>query len=473
VNQHFGARPLSISLGLSLALALSFLAGTRAAVAQSMPAPDFGTPPSGEVPILFNDRHVYTKPDKLKAGRVLAALVKNGTILVPLRSLFEQTGATVTYDPATRSVDVAKPGADVKVTLGQHRVVIDGEERPLDVPPEMYRGTLVVPLRVISEGMGAYVQWLPDRRLVIVRYNPAPPTATPAPETPAPAAPPTAPPPPPKTPPPTPAPAPTYHFETFVAGDYDVTPLVYNEVSPGQHGRDSFELKGGTEFPLFGPTWMLEGHYRHTEYVHPANGTGALCTAGTAGCNTVVGNDPIYQPGLCPAPDPGCVTVVGYQNTAALNGLGQAYVPSFYAKEDDLDVRFGLKVANPRVYVGVGGFFKHYNYLGYPTVSGVGGGIDKLPDFDAPLAFYGSVWYYPTVTGNYTYPTSVFLGPLSGSTAKLSYSVLKYEVGADIGIGGTPLYIDLGYGGDQFHAKTNAPSNTAVTAPFAGLGLHF
>jgi len=30
------------------------------------------------------------KPDKLKQGRVLAALIKGGTILVPLRSMFEQ-----------------------------------------------------------------------------------------------------------------------------------------------------------------------------------------------------------------------------------------------------------------------------------------------------------------------------------------------------------------------------------------------
>ena len=122
-----------------------------------MPPADFGTPPSGEVPILFNDRHVYAKPDKLKANRVLAALVRGNTILVPLRSMFEQMGATVSYDPATKTVDVSKPGSDIKVTVGKAEVIINGESRPLDVPPEIYKGAVVVPLRVISEGMGAYV----------------------------------------------------------------------------------------------------------------------------------------------------------------------------------------------------------------------------------------------------------------------------------------------------------------------------
>jgi hypothetical protein len=125
------------------------------AAPNAMPPADFGTPPSGEVPILFNDRHVYSKPDRLKANRVLAALVRGNTILIPLRSMFEQMGATVSYDPASKTVDVSKPGSDVKVTVGRPEVVINGESRPLDVPPEIYKGAVVVPVRVISEGIGA------------------------------------------------------------------------------------------------------------------------------------------------------------------------------------------------------------------------------------------------------------------------------------------------------------------------------
>ncbi len=73
----------------------------------------------GEIPILYNDHHVYSKPDELKRGRVLAALVKGGTILIPLRSMFEQMGATVSYDPASKTATVSKPGAEVKVTVGK------------------------------------------------------------------------------------------------------------------------------------------------------------------------------------------------------------------------------------------------------------------------------------------------------------------------------------------------------------------
>ena len=450
----------------------AFFASVSSTLAQTAP-PNFGSPPSGEIPILFDDQHVYARPDRERANRVLAAIVKNGTILVPLRSMFEQMGATVSYDPAARAVIVSKPGAAVRVTLGKPLVTINGEDRPLDVPPEIYKGVLVVPLRVISEGMGAYVQWLPQKRVVVVRYLTAPPP-TPVPATPPPPPPATAPPTPAPTAPPPPVPtASPRHNEAFVAADYDFNPIVFNEISPGNRGTDAYNVKGAIEFPLGGATFMLAGDWDTLSYVHNANLAPTVCAAGTAACNTVVGHDAIYQPGFCPSPDPGCVTVVGFQNIQALNGLGQAYVPAFKATESDFDGRLGIKVLDPRFYLGVAGFFKHYNYLGYPNIGGIGFGGEKLPDLDQPLSLYGSVYYFPSVSGNYTYPTSVYLGPLSGQVIKLSYSVLKYAVGGTLDLGSTPLFIDVGYGGERANGKTNAPSNVTITSPYAGLGLHF
>jgi hypothetical protein len=179
------------------------LAETQATpVAQATTAPaDFGSPPSGQIPILYNDRHVYVTPDVLKQGRVLGALVRGSTIYIPLRSMFEQMGATVAYDPASKTATVSKAGAQVQVTVGKPEVVINGESRPLDVPPIVYHGVVLVPVRVISEGMGAYVQWVPDRRLVVVRYLvPTPPPTEAPPPPPPPAAEVAPPPPPPATP---------------------------------------------------------------------------------------------------------------------------------------------------------------------------------------------------------------------------------------------------------------------------------
>ncbi len=410
-------------------------------VAQAAPVPpaDFGAPPSGEIPILFNDHHVYSKPDRLKQNRVLAALVRGNTILVPLRSMFEQTGATVSYDPASKTVDVSKPGSDVKVTVGRPEVVINGESRPLDVPPEIYKGTVVVPLRVISEGMGAYVQWVPERKTVVVRYVAAPPPPPPPPppvETPAP-------PPPPPSPTPTPKPAPTVFYEHFIVGDYLFDPKVYNEFSPGNKGLSgSYAARAAVEFPLFGLPWMLEGDYRNERYPHNSNGTGTLG-------------------------DPGLVTVIG--------GFGQTLVPAFTARDTNLDGRFGLKIADPRIYIGIGYINVQDNY-GYPKENGFGFGVEKLPDLDQTFSVYGSVYYYPSVNANYTYPTGT-PGGLVGTTAKLTDRFLKYQVGVSILLTGAKdpfgIFLDGGYLGDSIRGKSLSPGDASHGGAYLGLGLKF
>jgi hypothetical protein len=164
----------------------------------STTTPDFGSPPSGEIPILYNDRHVYADPDELKNGRVLAAYAKGGNIFIPVRSMFEAMGATVKWDEGAKTMDITKPGAEIQLTVGKPEVLVNGDSRPLDVPPEVYKGVLVAPIRVISEAMGAYVLWVADQKAVVVRY--AVPTPPPTPEP--------TPPPTPAPPPPTPAPPP-------------------------------------------------------------------------------------------------------------------------------------------------------------------------------------------------------------------------------------------------------------------------
>lgn len=398
--------------------------GPNAVAQESSPAPmaappaNFGSPPSGQIPILYNDHHVYTKPDVLKQGRVLAALVRGGTILIPLRSMFEQMGATVSYDAGTKTATVSKPGAEVKVTVGKPEVIINGESRPLDVPPILYHGDVLVPVRVISEGMGAYVLWVGNRqRVVVVRYLvPTPPPP-----------PPTAAPPPPPTPTPTPMATP-YH-DLFVAGDYLISPKVYNEFSPGTTACNtcngfSYRLHGAVEFNLLNIPWMVEGDYRQYNYGHPAG------------------------------------------NVTAIGGQFQYFLPDTNMRDYDLDARVGIRVLQPRIYIGVGYIWRSNN-AGYPGVNGVGFGLEKLPDLDRPFSWYGSAYYFPSVKG--TCGTDVCpAGPYT-----LGYNVLKYDLGVDYSFQGIPLFIEGGYLGEHGWSTDAAPSPYSESGPYVGIGVKF
>lgn len=392
------------------------------------PPADFGSPPSGEYPIFYNDRHVYAKPDVLKKGRVLAALVRGGTLLIPLRSMFEQMGATVSYDAGSKVVTVSKAGAEVKVTVGKPEVIINGESRPLDVPPMMYQGTVLVPVRVISEGMGAYVQWVPDRRIVVVRYIPAtPPPATPPPATP-----------PPPVPTPTPTPPPYYDF--YVAGDYIISPRTYNEFVPGSNSNNnnggfSYRLHGAIEIPIMAIPFMVEVDYRQYNWEHQCGGVA----------------------------DPGCyVTTIG--------GLGTSAVPQFIGRDFSFDARLGVRVLNPRIYV-VGGYLWRRNNYGYPQQNGAGVGLEKLPDINHIFSFYGSAIYYFDVTGDYQSTAGACAPPTAPCTYRVGYNILKYDIGVAYTFPGFPIFFEAGFLGDRGWNLYAAPVGFSQSGPYAGIGL--
>lgn len=103
-----------------------------------------------------------------------------GRVLVPLRGLFEAMGARVEWIPAEGRVDVMNgdtaitlwPGRAVavvgRVAPGSKAGLAPEREVPLDAFPVIVRGRLMVPIRFVSEALGATVSWDETLRLVDV-----------------------------------------------------------------------------------------------------------------------------------------------------------------------------------------------------------------------------------------------------------------------------------------------------------------
>ncbi len=231
-----------------------------------------------------------------------------------------------------------------------------------------------------------------------------------------------------------------------MVGDYIFSPKVYNEFSPGNsHMGPSFSGRAGIEFPLFNLPWMVEADARQYAYPH----IGAYDNVAPANTPCAVGS-------TVPPGGVGCVTTIGAGTSV--------YVPSFRAIDRDVDVRLALRIAEPRIYLGVGYLFRTTNY-GYPQQHGWGFGAEKLPDLDKTLSLFGSYWYYPSVEGNYTNPL--------GIGYELEYRVAKYQLGATYSVGKSGVFIEGGFQGDQGRNKQFAPGDFIHNGWFAGIGLHF
>ncbi len=92
----------------------------------------------------------------------------DGRLLVPLRGIFEALSADVLYDAPTRSIKATKGDTVVQLQLGSRTALIDGRTVYLDVPADTVGGRTMVPLRFVSESLGADVKWNGATKTVVI-----------------------------------------------------------------------------------------------------------------------------------------------------------------------------------------------------------------------------------------------------------------------------------------------------------------
>ena len=86
-----------------------------------------------------------------------AAIMQTGRVFVPLRGVFEQLGASVVY--ANGQIDAAGHGRDISLHVGSTEAAVDGTPETIDVAPFIVGESTYVPLRFISQALGAVVSW--------------------------------------------------------------------------------------------------------------------------------------------------------------------------------------------------------------------------------------------------------------------------------------------------------------------------
>jgi len=102
-----------------------------------------------------------------------------GRIYVPLRGIFERLGASVVY--ADGRINATSGTHTIGLTIGSTVATIDGRPQYLDSPPLMEAGRALVPLRFVSQALGASVNFDASSNTVRIAQVVASPTPPPAP----------------------------------------------------------------------------------------------------------------------------------------------------------------------------------------------------------------------------------------------------------------------------------------------------
>ncbi|HEV2439370.1 MAG TPA: copper amine oxidase N-terminal domain-containing protein [bacterium] len=158
-----------IFAGAALVLAVVLAAGAVPGVAQT-PAPYV---------------HVYV--DGQLVAFDVPPQIQNSRVLVPLRGVFERLGASVGWDDRTQTVLAERGATSVALVIGQTQATVNGQPAAMDVPAMLVGGRTMVPLRFVSQALGASVNWDASTYTVTIASSgtaaaPPPQTYPPAPQ---------------------------------------------------------------------------------------------------------------------------------------------------------------------------------------------------------------------------------------------------------------------------------------------------
>jgi hypothetical protein len=106
-----------------------------------------------------------------------APIVRAGRVFVPLRGVFERLGASVVY--ANGQINATGNGRTISLTIGSTQAIVNGSNETIDVAPFIVGATTFVPLRFISQALGATVNWDDSTSTVTINLGPPPPAPGP------------------------------------------------------------------------------------------------------------------------------------------------------------------------------------------------------------------------------------------------------------------------------------------------------
>lgn len=120
---------------------------------------------------LFTDSSKALKNDNVvpidSENSSVKPLMKNDRILVPARFISESFGARVDWNEETNEVTVTKGTTVLEFTIGSDVYYINGTSYLMDTTAITENGRTMLPLRVITEGIGKHIYWN-DKGVIII-----------------------------------------------------------------------------------------------------------------------------------------------------------------------------------------------------------------------------------------------------------------------------------------------------------------
>lgn len=95
-------------------------------------------------------------------------IIEEGTTLIPVRAVSETLGAEVDWDGGTGKVTIANDDYTIMLYTGSSTAYVNGDTYELECSAEVVNGRTLVPLRFVAEAFGNNVEWDGTTRTVYI-----------------------------------------------------------------------------------------------------------------------------------------------------------------------------------------------------------------------------------------------------------------------------------------------------------------
>ncbi|MBQ7264929.1 MAG: alpha/beta fold hydrolase [Firmicutes bacterium] len=99
------------------------------------------------------------------------AVIEGGRTLVPVRGVFEQLGFSVDWDADAGKAELSDSTRTITIIKGGNTFTVNNETVTPDVPQQIINDRFYIPLRAISEAIGADVAWDAETKTAKITYN--------------------------------------------------------------------------------------------------------------------------------------------------------------------------------------------------------------------------------------------------------------------------------------------------------------
>lgn len=98
----------------------------------------------------------------------VAPVIESDTTLVPLRIITENMGAKVEFNSSTKTINLTKGNTAISLTIDKQTAIINNKSVSLSLAPKLIDSTTMVPIRFISENFECKVDWVPEKKLISI-----------------------------------------------------------------------------------------------------------------------------------------------------------------------------------------------------------------------------------------------------------------------------------------------------------------